>query len=71
MSKKNPKTFEEQFKRLEEIVDALDSSEIPLEEQLSHFEEGMELVKTLREFLNKAELKVIDITKKEVPENYA
>jgi len=64
MTRKNPKTFEEQLKRLDEIVETLDSTEIPLDKQLLQFEEGMELVSSLREFLNNAEQKVVEITRR-------
>jgi len=64
MAVKKSKPFEEQLKRLEEIVETLDAGDAPIEELLKHFEEGMELVKELRNYLNNAELKVIEITKK-------
>ncbi|OGU39335.1 MAG: exodeoxyribonuclease VII small subunit [Ignavibacteria bacterium GWB2_35_12] len=64
MAVKKNKPFEEQLKRLEEIVNILDAGDAPIEELLKQFEEGMELVKELRNYLNKAELKVIEITKK-------
>jgi exodeoxyribonuclease VII small subunit len=64
MKQKSIGTFEEQFKRLEEIVELLDSGDAPLEELLKIFEEGMQLAKSLREFLNKAEQKVIEISGK-------
>ena len=64
MKQKNTLSFEEQFKRLEEIVELLDSGDAPLEELLQIFEEGMQLAKSLREFLNKAEQKVIEISGK-------
>ena len=37
--------FDEAMQRLEEIVDALESGEFPLEESLKIFEEGVKLVK--------------------------
>ncbi len=55
--------FEEQFKKLEEIAEMLDNGEAPFDEQLKSFEEGISLIKELREYLDKAELKVIDISK--------
>ena len=64
MAVKKSKPFEEQLKRLVEIVETLDAGDAPIEELLKHFEEGMELVKELRNYLNNAELKVIEITKK-------
>ncbi len=71
MAQKKGKTFDEQLKRLEEIVDILDAGNTTIEEMLKYFEEGMELVSGLRDYLNKAELKVVQITnkmKKEVEE---
>ena len=62
MAKK--KTFEEQFSRLEEIVDVLDAGDTPLEEMIKEYEEGMKLAKNLRDFLNKAEQKIIDVSEK-------
>ncbi|MGA2297042.1 MAG: exodeoxyribonuclease VII small subunit [FCB group bacterium] len=64
MKQKSTLSFEEQFKRLEEIVELLDSGDAPLEELLKIFEEGMQLAKSLREFLSKAEQKVIEISGK-------
>ena len=61
--KNNKKSFEEQLTRLEDIVGILDKGEIPLEDMVNIYEEGMALTKVLREFLNKAEMKVIEINK--------
>jgi len=61
--KNNKKSFEEQLTRLEEIVEILDKGEIQLEDMVNIYEEGMILTKVLREFLNKAEMKVIEINK--------
>lgn len=56
--------FEEKLKRIEEIVEVLDSGETDLEEMLKLYEEGMKLASESREFLDKAEQKIIDISKK-------
>ena len=61
--KNNKKTFEEQLSRLEEIVGVLDKGDIPLEDMVNIYQEGMTLTKTLREFLNNAEMKVVEINK--------
>ena len=61
--KNNKKSFEEQLTRLEDIVGILDKGEIPLEDMVNIYEEGMALTKVLREYLNKAEMKVIEINK--------
>jgi len=63
MAKKEQKSFEEQLKRLEEIVSLLDDSEIHLEEALKIYEEGTALSKVLKEFLEQAEQKIIEINK--------
>lgn len=63
MAKKELK-FEEQFKKLQEIVDLLDSSDESIEKLVEKYEEGMALLNNLRDFLNKAEMKVVDISKK-------
>lgn len=56
--------FEEQMNRLEEIVNLLDDANLPIEEMLKIYEEGMALASEMRNFLEKAEQKVIDITSK-------
>jgi exodeoxyribonuclease VII small subunit len=60
MSKKT-ESFDDQMKRLEQIVEMLDDASKPLEEMLQYYEEGMKLTNSLRDFLNKAELKIIQI----------
>jgi exodeoxyribonuclease VII small subunit len=61
MAKKE--SFEDKMKKLDKIVDFLDIGEAPLEEMLRKYELGMKLAKEMREFLNKAELKVVEISK--------
>jgi exodeoxyribonuclease VII small subunit len=63
MAKKQ--TFEEKLKRLEEIVEILDLGDIPLEEMLKNYEEGMALTTELRKYLNEAELRIVNVTKKD------
>ena len=55
---KKPLTFEEAAARLEEIVKALESGTLPLEESLSLDEEGVGLVRDCTRELNEAEQKV-------------
>lgn len=50
--------FEEAMKRLEEIVASLEAGDLPLEESLKAFEEGMKLAKFCSEKLEEAEKKV-------------
>ena len=51
-------SFEEKVKRLEEIVEKLENSELGIEESLKLFQEGMKLGKECKDFLKKLELKV-------------
>jgi exodeoxyribonuclease VII small subunit len=52
------KKFEEAMKRLEEIVQSLDSGDLPLEDSIKIFEEGMKLVGFCNTKLEEAEQKV-------------
>ncbi|HDL18082.1 MAG TPA: exodeoxyribonuclease VII small subunit [Bacteroidetes bacterium] len=58
------KSFEEAIQRLEKIVAELESGEIPLEESIKLFEEGMGLAKFCMDKLNQAEKKLMKLTKK-------
>ncbi len=51
-------SLEEQLKRLEEIAQILDRGDVPLEDQLTLFSEGMALAQSCREYLEQAELRV-------------
>ncbi|MBI5328966.1 MAG: exodeoxyribonuclease VII small subunit [Deltaproteobacteria bacterium] len=50
--------FEDALKRLEDIVDALENGELPLEKSLKIFEEGVKLSRLCNKILDKAEKKV-------------
>lgn len=51
-------SFEAAIARLEEIVERLDDGQLPLEESLALFKEGMALAKRCRSLLEAAELQV-------------
>jgi exodeoxyribonuclease VII small subunit len=55
--------FEKEFEHLGEIVERLESGNIPLEEMLRLYEEGTLLASKLAETLKKAELKVQTLSK--------
>lgn len=55
--------FEEALKKLEGIVEAMESSELPLESLLARFEEGVRLVKVCQTKLEEAELKIQQLEK--------
>ena len=50
--------FESRLTRLEEIVEKMENGELPLEESLKLFEEGVKLTKDCHKQLSDAELKV-------------
>ena len=60
MTPKKPtkQTFEQSIKRLEEIVEALEHGEVPLDKALSLYEEGIQLSRTCAENLKAAELRI-------------
>jgi len=61
----NPLTFEEAMTRLERIVADLESGSFSLEESIKKFEEGIQLGKTCREFLDRADVWVRTLTETE------
>ena len=54
----NKPTFEENMKRLEQIVRAMERGDVPLEESLKLFQEGTELVRSCSKILDEAQLMV-------------
>lgn len=61
--KTEPKTFEESMNRLDEIVRRMEKGDVPLEQALSLFEEGTALVSSCNALLDKAEMKVVQLTR--------
>jgi len=59
---KNP-PFEEALKKLEGVVEAMESDELPLEVLMARYEEGTRLVKICQEKLAEAELKIQQLEK--------
>lgn len=57
------RTFEQSLTRLEKIVDSLEQGEVPLENAIELYEEGIELSKECMEALSKAELKIKKLSK--------
>ncbi|ERL65563.1 exodeoxyribonuclease VII small subunit [Schleiferilactobacillus shenzhenensis] len=53
-SKKQP-SFEENMTALQNIVNRLESGDVPLEEALTQFEQGIKLTRTLEKTLTQAE----------------
>src|SRR5262245_37597643 len=60
--------FEEALKKLESIVEAMESEELPLETLMAKYEEGTKLTKACQEKLSEAELKIRRLEKTDAGE---
>jgi len=71
MSKSKAETpetsLEDQLRRLQEIAALLDAGDLPLEEQLRVYEEGITLANTCRDYLTRAELRIQNLAGGNVP----
>jgi exodeoxyribonuclease VII small subunit len=56
-------SFEEALKKLESIVEAMESSDLPLDTLLARFEEGAQLAQMCQARLAEAELKIQQLEK--------
>ena len=61
MSKRN--TFEEDMEKLEALVATLERNDLGLEESLKAFEDGTKLVDKLTKALEKAEKRVVELSR--------
>jgi len=57
-SAKSPKSFENAIAQLEEIVAAMESRELPLEEALDHYQNGIGLLRYCQDTLSRAESRI-------------
>ena len=55
------KTIEELLQDVDEIIDALESGDIPLEDSFKVYEKGMKLIQTINSRIDKVEKKMIEI----------
>ena len=55
--------FEEALQKLETVVEAMESGDLPLESLLARYEEGVKLTKICQEKLAEAELKIQQLEK--------
>lgn len=61
MTEKEAPTFEQAIKRLSEIVQALEKGDLPLEESLRLFEEGVALSRASQDKLDSAQKRVEEL----------
>jgi exodeoxyribonuclease VII small subunit len=57
------KGFEDNLRRLEKIVDELEQGDVPLDDALKMYEEGIALSKACTEKLSQAELRIKKLSK--------
>lgn len=55
-------SIEGALKRLQEITELLERGELPLDESLKLYEEGVGLTRTCRKLLGEAELKITELS---------
>ena len=55
------KTIEELLQDVDEIIDALENGDIPLEDSFKVYEKGMKLIQTINSRIDKVEKKMIEI----------
>ncbi len=60
-----PLDFEQSMKRLETIVDELESGELSLEDSISRYEEGIKLSRRLQQVLDESEKRIERLVEKE------
>ena len=56
-------TFETALTRLEQLVEAMDAANLPLQDLITRYEEGVKLVKVCEERLKEAEKRIEIITR--------
>ena len=64
-SKEKSLDFEKSLAKLENIIEALEDGDLPLNESIKTFEEGVKLTKHCQELLTKAELKIQKLLEKD------
>jgi len=72
MSDSQTRSFEQALEALENRVRKLEGGDMPLEEALSLFEEGIELTRECHEKLDAADQKIVELTRgmdKEIQES--
>ena len=55
-------TLEENFAKIEEVIERLEGEDISLEEAFTAYNEGMKLLKTCNDQIDKVEKKVLKLT---------
>ncbi|MBO4336630.1 MAG: exodeoxyribonuclease VII small subunit [Lachnospiraceae bacterium] len=64
-SKEKDMSFEQQFERLDELVEKMEDEDTTLEESFESYKEGMMLVKSLNSMIDKIEKEVMELAEEE------
>ncbi len=56
-------SFEQQMKKLQDIVEKLEKNDVELDESIALYEEGLRLSKILKEQLNQFEKKIEELSR--------
>ena len=64
MARKANPNFEKSLAELEQLVEAMEEGDLPLEDALKHFEKGIALAASCQQALQKAEQKVQQLVEK-------
>lgn len=59
-------TFEDAYSKLSNIIEALENSQLPLNDALARFEEGQKLAAFCQQLLDQAELRISQLIDGEV-----
>ncbi|MFM9001334.1 MAG: exodeoxyribonuclease VII small subunit [Opitutia bacterium] len=57
--------FEADLRRLEKLVESLEDGEVPLDDLVARYEEGMRLLRSCQEGLKAAELRISELGRRE------
>ncbi len=57
------RSFEQSMAKLEKIVEAIESGQVPLAQALTQYEKGIELISHCQKILNAAEQKIAKLSK--------
>jgi exodeoxyribonuclease VII small subunit len=57
-----PLKYEQAIEQLEDLIDAIESGEVGLEESLAQYEKGTKLIQHCRDILNTAEKRIAELT---------
>ena len=64
----NQKSYRQLNEELETVISKLQSSDLDVDEVISEYQKGIELVKELEKYLKNAQNKVVKLTKKDSKE---